>query len=63
MIVSVALVASRAPSDSEGSPYEAHVQKAEGSVVTLKIDDSFQVTSTIEGFGAGGPMPGPANNA
>jgi hypothetical protein len=53
----------RVETDSEGSPYEAHVQKADGSVVTLKIDDSFQVTSTIEGFGAGGPMQGPANDA
>ncbi len=41
----------RVETDSDGSPYEAHVQKADGSLVTLKIDSSFQVTDTIEGGG------------
>ena len=43
----------RVETDSDGSPYEAHVTKADGSVVTVKIDKNFKVTSTISGFGAG----------
>lgn len=54
----------RVETDSQGSPYEAHVQKADGSYVTVKIDSSFKVTSTENGFG-GGPGPGgpPPNGA
>jgi hypothetical protein len=43
----------RVETDSAGSPYEAHVTKADGTQVTLKIDASFKVTSTEQGFGAG----------
>jgi hypothetical protein len=43
----------RVETDSDGSPYEAHVTKADGSVVTVKIDRNFKVTSTLSGFGAG----------
>ena len=53
----------RVETDSAGSPYEAHVQKSDGSIVTVKIDDSFSVTSTQSGFGAGGPMPSNGTNA
>jgi hypothetical protein len=49
----------RVETDSEGSAYEAHVRKADGSIVTVKMDKSFQVTSTISGFGAG-PRSGPS---
>jgi hypothetical protein len=45
----------RVETDSAGSPYEAHVRKADGTIVTVKIDDNFNVTSTEPGFGAGGP--------
>lgn len=45
----------RVETDNEGSPYEAHVQKADGTVVTVKVDSSFKVSNTITGFGAGGP--------
>jgi hypothetical protein len=45
----------RVETDNEGSPYEAHVQKSDGTVVTVKVDSSFKVTDTITGFGAGGP--------
>jgi hypothetical protein len=41
----------RVETDSEGSPYEAHVRKADGTYVTVKVDTSFKVTSTIDGFG------------
>jgi hypothetical protein len=53
----------RVETDNEGSAYEAHVKKADGTIVTLKIDSSFTVTSTIEGFGtppAGAPAGAPA---
>ncbi len=43
----------RVETDSAGSPYEAHITKADGTQVTLKIDASFKVTSTEQGFGAG----------
>jgi hypothetical protein len=42
----------RVETDSAGSPYEAHLTKADGTQVTLKIDANFKVTSTEQGFGA-----------
>jgi uncharacterized membrane protein YkoI len=35
----------RVETDSDGSPYEAHVRKADGTEVTVKVDTSFKVTS------------------
>jgi hypothetical protein len=43
----------RVETDSAGSPYEAHITKGDGTRVTVKIDASFKVTSTEQGFGAG----------
>jgi hypothetical protein len=45
----------RVETDSAGSPYEAHLKKSDGSVVTVKVDDSFKATTTESGFGAGAP--------
>ena len=45
----------RVENDNEGSPYEAHVKRADGTYVTVKVDTSFKVTSTDDGFGRGGP--------
>jgi hypothetical protein len=45
----------RVETDSEGAAYEAHVRKADGSIVTVKFDKSFKVTATINGFGRGAP--------
>ena len=53
----------RVETDSAGSPYEAHVQKSDGNVVTVKIDNSFNVTSIESGFGVGGPMSANGSNA
>ena len=55
----------RVETDSAGSPYEAHVKKADGTEVTVKVDASFNVTATEQGFGAGpgggqGPGGGPS---
>jgi hypothetical protein len=43
----------RVETDNEGSPYEAHLQKSDGSEVTVKVDKDFNVTSTETGFGGG----------
>jgi len=45
----------RVETDSGGATYEAHVKKADGSDVTVKLDSNFTVTATQSGFGTGGP--------
>jgi hypothetical protein len=46
----------RVETDSSGAgSYEAHVKKADGTAVTLLFDASFNLTSTVDGFGGGGP--------
>lgn len=45
----------RVETDSAGSAYEAHVKKADGTYVTVKINSSFTVTATQQGFGGGPP--------
>jgi len=47
----------RVETDSGGATYEAHVTKADGSVVTVKLDAAFTVTATQSGFGAGPSQP------
>jgi hypothetical protein len=42
----------RVETDSAGSPYEAHLQKADGSYITVKVNDDFTVTAVQSGFGA-----------
>lgn len=45
----------RVESDSDGSPYEAHVRKADGTEVVVKVDAAFAVTAIEEGgHGHGG---------
>jgi hypothetical protein len=39
----------RVENDAEGSPYEAHVTKADGTNVTVKVDSNFNVTGTEAG--------------
>ena len=49
----------RVESDSNGgATYEAHMQKADGSYVTVRFDANLKVTGTIDGFGPGGPGAG-----
>jgi hypothetical protein len=43
----------RVETDSEGSPYEAHLQKSDGTEVTVKVNKQFEVTSVENGFGGG----------
>lgn len=40
----------RVETDAEGSPYEAHMTKSDGTRVTVKLDNSFKVTSTENGM-------------
>ncbi len=47
----------RVETDSDGSPYEAHVTKADGTQVVVKVDANFTVTAT-EDMPAGGPNGG-----
>jgi hypothetical protein len=50
----------RVETDAEGSPYEAHVSRPDGSTVTVKVNKQFDVTDVEQGFGGppGGPRPG-----
>lgn len=41
----------RVENDAEGSPYEAHMVKSDGTIVTVKVDSNFTVTSVINGLG------------
>ena len=55
----------RVETDAEGSPYEAHLRKSDGSEVTAKVNKQFEVTAVQQGFGggprgAGRPGPGAA---
>ena len=43
--------AQRAETDAEGAAYEVHMTKSDGSIVTVKLDNSFTVTETIDGMG------------
>jgi hypothetical protein len=43
----------RIETDSAGAAYEAHLQKADGSFVTVKFDKNLNVTATDDGFGGG----------
>jgi hypothetical protein len=57
----------RVETDAEGSPYEAHMRKSDGSEVTVKVDKDFKATSVEEGHGGPGgrgghPGPPPAPN-
>jgi hypothetical protein len=45
----------RVETDSEGSPYEAHLRTSSGVEETVKVDANFKVTATEQGFGGGGP--------
>ncbi len=45
----------RVETDSSGAAYEAHLTKADGTQVTVKMNSAFKVTDTVSGFG--GPPP------
>ena len=41
----------RVENDAEGAAYEAHMTKSDGSHVTVKLDDAFNVTGIEDGPG------------
>ena len=41
----------RVETDAEGAAYEAHMTKSDGSHITLKFDQNFNVTGTEDGPG------------
>ena len=41
----------RVETDSEGSPYEAHLRKSDGTEVTVKVDKDYNTTDVQSGFG------------
>jgi uncharacterized membrane protein YkoI len=43
----------RVETDSDGSKYEAHMRKSDGTEVTVKVDANFKATATEQGFGGG----------
>jgi hypothetical protein len=47
----------RVESDAGDGTYEAHMKKADGSLVTVKLDASFTVTKVESGMGQGDPAP------
>jgi uncharacterized membrane protein YkoI len=53
----------RVETDSDGAAYEAHLQKTDGSYVTVEVDKQFQVTGVENGFGGppNGGRPSAAN--
>jgi hypothetical protein len=52
----------RIETDAGDGAYEAHMTKADGSLVTVKFDKSLAVTGVEDGMGQGDPaMGGPAN--
>jgi uncharacterized membrane protein YkoI len=54
----------RAETDAQGATYEVHMQNADGTYVTVKLDASFTVTAIETGFGQppNGQAPrGPGN--
>ena len=53
----------RVDTDSDGSPYEAHLRKSDGTFVTVKVNKDFEVTATEQGFGGPGPGGGPPPGA
>ena len=48
----------RVETDAQGSAYEAHLTKSDGTQVTVKLDTAFKVTATESGFGGGPGGPG-----
>jgi len=50
----------RVESDAGDGIYEAHMTKADGTEVTVKLDKSFNVTKVEDGMGLGDPRPSAA---
>ncbi len=47
----------RVETDAGDGEYEAHMTKADGTEVTVKLDAAFAVVGTEDGMGKGDPAP------
>ena len=47
----------RIETDAGDGVYEAHMKKADGSLVTVKFDKNLKVTKVESGMGGGDPVP------
>jgi len=47
----------RVETDAGDGKYEAHLTKADGTEVTVKLDQNFAVIATEDGMGKGDPAP------
>ena len=47
----------RVETDAGDAKYEAHMTKADGTMVTVKMDKDFNVTAVEDGMGKGDPRP------
>ncbi|HET7902195.1 MAG TPA: hypothetical protein VFL59_13495 [Candidatus Nanopelagicales bacterium] len=47
----------RAETDAGDAAYEVHLTKSDGTLVTVKFDESYAVTAVEDGMGAGDPAP------
>lgn len=47
----------RVETDAGDGTYEAHMTKADGSLVTVKFDGNLKVTKVESGMGTGDPAP------
>jgi len=47
----------RVETDAGDGVYEAHMKKADGSLVTVKFDKDLKVTKVEQGMGQGDPRP------
>ena len=47
----------RVETDAGDAAYEVHMQKSDGSMVTVKFDKNLDVTAVEDGMGKGDPMP------
>jgi hypothetical protein len=47
----------RVETDAGDAAYEAHMTKADGTLVTVKMDKNFNVTAVEDGMGKGDPRP------
>jgi hypothetical protein len=47
----------RGETDAGDGAYEVHMQKSDGSLVTVKFDKNLNITAVEDGMGKGDPMP------
>ena len=47
----------RIETDAGDGAYEAHLKKADGTLVTVKFDQNLAVTAVESGMGKGDPAP------